>query len=82
MTAQTIFNRGTNMGCVANITAEIFPKQGSHLGKRVRACFHYDTTKYVDGEVVRDDMEQPFLTVIRLDDGRHVLATECQYQTI
>ena len=70
------------MGCAANITAETFPKQGCQLGQRVRACFHYDTTKHVDGEVVRDDMEQPFLTVIRLDDGRHVLATECQYQTI
>lgn len=70
------------MGCVTNITAEAFPKQGYQLGKRVRVCFHYDTTKHVDGEVVRDDMEQPFLTVIRLDDGRHVLATECQYQMI
>ena len=70
------------MGCVANITAEKFPKQGCQLGQRVLVCFHYDTTNHVGGEVVRDDMEQPFLTVIRLDDGRHVLATECQYQTI
>lgn len=70
------------MGCVDSITAETFPKQGYHLGKKVRVCFHHDTTKEIDGEVVRDDMEQPYLTVIRLDDGRHVLATECQYQTL
>jgi hypothetical protein len=32
------------------------------------------------GEVVRDDIEAPYIMIIRLDDGRHVLATECQWQ--
>jgi hypothetical protein len=31
--------------------------------------------------VVRDDVDgAALLTIIRLDDGRHVLSTECQYQ--
>jgi hypothetical protein len=30
--------------------------------------------------VVRDDISEPFVGIIRLDDGRHVLMTECQFQ--
>jgi hypothetical protein len=29
---------------------------------------------------VRDDISKPFVGIIRLDDGRHVLMTECQFQ--
>lgn len=73
------------MGCVENITLDQFPKQRDWVGRRVTVCFHYDTSKTIGGEIVRDDMESPNgddssgITIIRLDDGRHVLATECQY---
>jgi hypothetical protein len=67
------------MGVVANISSDSWPKQGSHLGKRVRVCFNYDTSRCVMGTVVRDDNEAPWLTVISLDSGKVVLATECQY---
>lgn len=68
------------MGVHANIAADRFPKQGSFLGKRVLVCFNYDTTREFPGVCLRDDNEEPFRTVFSLDDGRIVLATECQYQ--
>lgn len=67
------------MGAVKNITATCWPKQGTYLGKRVSVCFHYDTQTCVMGTIVRDDMEAPWVTIISLDTGRVVLATECQY---
>lgn len=70
------------MGCTKEIDAEHFPKQGRYLGKRVRVCFNYDTSRTLLGLVVRDDAEEPGRMIIKLDDGRHVLSTECQYQPI
>lgn len=70
------------MGAVANITATKFPKQGTFLGKRVRVCFHYDTSSEVMGTVDRDDAEAPWVMVIRLDTGRVVLSTECMYSPV
>jgi hypothetical protein len=67
------------MGTVKNIRADHFPRQSEHIGARVEVCFQYDLTQTVNGTVVRDDMEAPWRMIIRLDDGRHVLATECQY---
>jgi hypothetical protein len=67
------------MGCVNEIAHDRFPPQGAALGERVRVVFHYDTAHVLDGTVVRDDMAPPFRTIIRLDDGRHVLGTECQF---
>lgn len=67
------------MGAIASISANEFPRQGSNLGRRVNVCFHHDTEITVGGEIVRDDVEEPYRTIIRLDDGRHVLSTECQY---
>lgn len=55
-----------------------YPRQGN-VGKRVRVCFDYDTTKSFCGVLVRDDIEEPFQTIVRLDSGNYVLATECQY---
>lgn len=66
------------MGCVSTITAEKFPKQGSLWGQQVRVCFHFDTSKVLLGRVVRDDVQAPHVTIIQLEDGRHVLSTECQ----
>ncbi len=34
------------------------------------------------GVIVRDDKEEPGEKIIKLDDGRYVLATECQYSIV
>jgi hypothetical protein len=70
------------MGVKANISATEFPKQGALAGKRVAVCFHHDTTRTIEGVVLRDDMEEPLHRVIHLDDGRVVLDTECQFQLL
>ena len=57
-----------------------FPKQGAFLGKKVCVCFNYDPEIQFPGVVVRDDAEEPGRMIIRLDDGRYVLSTECQYK--
>ena len=67
------------MGAVHNIHADSFPRQSGNIGSRVQVCFHYDTSRTCNGTIVRSDAEDPWRTIIRLDDGRHVLATECQY---
>lgn len=37
------------MGCHQNITYDNFPKQGDLLHSRVQVCFHYDTSKVLEG---------------------------------
>jgi hypothetical protein len=66
------------VGCHASISATKFPKQGSLLGVRVAVVFHYAKPE-LGGVIVRDDMEEPYETIVRLDDGRHVRSVECQY---
>lgn len=68
------------MGVNAFIKHDQFPKQGKYHGKKVKVCFHYDTQNSVNGVCVRDDIGDPGITAFRLDDGRFVLATECQWQ--
>lgn len=67
------------MGAHANITHDTFPAQSDWVGRRVRVCFDYDTSKTIDGTVMRCDVEEPGLMIIHLDDGRCVLSTECMY---
>ena len=67
------------MGAKENISVDEFPEQGSWLGREVTVCFHYDTSRTIDGTIVREDMEAPNVMIIRLDDNRYVLSTECQY---
>lgn len=67
------------MGVKAYVNADKYPKQGAFLGKRVKVCFNYDTSRQFPGVVIRDDMTEPGLCIISLDDGRALLATECQY---
>lgn len=75
------------MGCVETIAYDKFPKQRDKnykypemaVGARVKVCFHYDTSKYCTGRIVRSDIEEPFEEIIRLDDGRFVRTVECQY---
>lgn len=76
------------MGCIKNITFDEFPKQADEnykypkIGKRVMVCYHYDTSKYHYGIIVRNDIEEPFETIIKLDNGRYLRAVECQYSEI
>lgn len=70
---------GDGMGCVNTITAYRFPKQSEYVNRRCKVCFHYDTTKWINGTVIRDDREEPFETLIQLDDGRTLRGVECQY---
>jgi hypothetical protein len=67
------------MGVSKYVGADHFPKQGAWLNCRVKVCFHYDTRRTFSGTIVRDDMDGDGVMILRLDDGRHVLATECQY---
>jgi hypothetical protein len=70
----------SRMGVVKNVGADTFPKQGRNLGRNVRVCFNYDTSRWFNAVCVRDDVEEPGVEIFRLDDGRHVLSTECQWQ--
>ena len=67
------------MGIHKNINFDSFPKQGKSVGKRVKVCFNFDTSRIVHGVVVRDDEEEPGEMLIKLDDGRYVRAVECMY---
>ena len=78
------------MGCIDTITYDKFPKQKDEnyiyprfkVGSRVKVCYHFDTLKYHYGTIVRDDLEEPFETIIKLDNGRYLRATECQFSYI
>ena len=70
------------MGCVETITAYKFPKQSGHVNQRCEVCFHYDTSKFIKGTVIRDDIEEPYETIIKLDNGRMIRGTECQFSFI
>ena len=78
------------MGCVDTITYDNFPKQKDEnykypqfkVGSRVKVFYHYDTSKYHYGTIVRDDLEEPFETIIKLDNGRYLRATECQFSHV
>lgn len=68
------------MGVHKNIGYDKFPSQGELYNKRVRVCFHYDSSRVIEGTCIRDDIDEPFMTIFRLDNDKVVLATECQYQ--
>lgn len=67
------------MGCVKTIDTYSFPKQSEFVNRRCSVCFHYDTSSQLQGTIIRDDREEPFETLIKLDDGRIVRGVECQY---
>ena len=67
---------------VENITITRFPKQSLWLNMRCKVIFHYSSEHETRGLIVRDDGEEPFETIIRLDDGNYVRSTECQYSPL
>ena len=68
------------MGCIDTITYYKFPKQKDEnykypefkVGNGVEVCYHYDASKCHYGTIVRDDLEEPFETIIKLDNGRYL----------
>lgn len=66
------------------ITHDQFPKQSVFKNLRIRVCFNYDTdpAHIVMGTVVRDDAEEPGRMIIKLDDDRYVLSTECMWSPV
>ena len=69
------------MGVEVKVGFDHFPKQGFMMGKEVMVCFNYDTGKTIKGRIVRDDCEDPYLTIISLEDKRYILSTECQFSS-
>lgn len=67
------------MGVHKNVGMKKFPKQYHWVGKRCEVCFDYDTKNTIGGVFVRCDIEEPGISIIKLDDDRYVLATECQH---
>lgn len=67
------------MGLHKSISYDKFPRQGRLLGKQVKVAFHYQTKTLLNAVCVRDDVDEPYKTIFQLEDGRFVLATECQY---
>lgn len=67
------------MGNRAYMDADTYPAQSSDVGSRTDVCFRYDTSRCFPGTVIRDDVVDPYTTIIQLDNGRVVLAEECQY---
>lgn len=67
------------MGVHENIGINKFPKQSEWVGLSVEVCFNYDTTNTIKGIFIRDDREEPGISLIQLEDGRVVLSTECQH---
>ncbi|WP_279454097.1 hypothetical protein [Aeromonas veronii] len=59
--------------------SENFPQQGDLLGKEVTVCFHFKTDERFNAVCTRNDVCDPLITIFELDDGRLVLANECQY---
>lgn len=70
------------MGVTPYINADNYPEQGIYYGTRVEVCYDYDTSRIAEGTVIRDDKTEPGLMIIRTDDGRAILSTECQWAPI
>lgn len=70
------------MGVHKNINIHKFPKQDSSIGKTVNVYFNYNTTESIKGIIVRSDIEDPFRTIIKLENNTYIEAVECQYQLI
>ena len=68
------------MGVVKDVGFDRMPDQGSYLWKIVEVTFNYELDRSIPGIIVRDDAEG--VTIIKLADGRFVLASECQYRLV
>lgn len=65
------------MGVISTIGFDKYPTQCDKstfggVGTKVRVSFNYDTSNLLEGEIVRDDKEFPYVTIIKLPDGRYI----------
>lgn len=67
---------------VKYISINTFPKQGVLFRKQVDVYFEVGSPESIRGVVVRDDIEAPHITIVRLMNGRHVLGSECALLTV
>ena len=71
------------MGVVNTIGFDKFPKQGVQLNQKVEVCFHYNTTKVIEGIIIRDDAEDPYITLIKLAECcRIITLDEYNYNSV
>lgn len=70
------------MGKHKQVGANKFPLQSMDNGKRVLVRFWDDKVNEYKGTLVRSDRGEPWITIIKLDDGRYVMDTECAYSVI
>ena len=68
------------MGGHPGISATQFPRQSEYVNTGALVVFHYEIEHQHTCVIVRDDIDDPWETIIRLSDGRHVLGTECQWR--
>ncbi len=75
-------NDSTEISDLPPVGYDRFPRQGSYLHSRAEVIFDYDSSRKITGTVVRDDTEPPGLALIKLDDGRVIRTTECQWRPL
>lgn len=68
------------MGYHKNIGPDRWPAQSVITGKRVVVIFNFDLSFQLEGTLVRDDTEEPDISIIMLDNGKALLTTECQFR--
>lgn len=59
-----------------------YPEQTKNVGRKVNVIFNYDINNSLIGTVIRDDAEDSYTTLFKLEDGRIINALECQYSII
>ena len=70
------------MGIVKNIGYNLSPKASENVGKRIEECYVCEEDILKNGIIVRDDIEEPFETIIRVENIRYIRAEECQFSTL
>lgn len=68
------------MSVGTEIDYNTYPKQSGYVGRTVDIIFNYDRSKMIEGVFVREDIGKPYTMIIKLNDGRYVLSSECQYR--
>lgn len=69
------------MGIRKDLDWDKFPVQGSMILDLVKVVFHYDTSRSINGVVIRDDAGVSD-TFILCEDGRLVSSNECQFSRV
>ena len=70
------------MGATHLIDAERYPDQGQDVNERVSVWYHSTSHIRHTGTRIRHDIAAPYRTILALDNGRILDATECHYELI